>query len=111
MVESFHGALTFQQDRGLWRREYYGGLFTALPFYIAYFAGFIFGRFSSSSNGVPSPTSAFIDGFPLLLLALNVSLTRSLRASYVLLDVNILTVGSKISQLAEVLFQPVTETS
>ena len=35
-VESFYGgALTFQQARGLWRREYYGGLFTALPFYIA----------------------------------------------------------------------------
>ena len=31
MVESFHGgAFTFQQDRGLWRREYDGGLFTVL---------------------------------------------------------------------------------
>ena len=36
MVESFYGGdLTFQQSRGLWRRLYYGGLFTPLPFYIA----------------------------------------------------------------------------
>ena len=35
MVESFHGgALTFQQGRGLWCREYYGGLFTPLSFRI-----------------------------------------------------------------------------
>uniref|UniRef100_A0A7S0ZQK2 ABC transporter domain-containing protein n=1 Tax=Noctiluca scintillans TaxID=2966 RepID=A0A7S0ZQK2_NOCSC len=41
MIESFYGgALTFQQARGLLRREYYDGLYTALPFYIAYFAGF-----------------------------------------------------------------------
>ena len=59
------------------------------------FRPIIFGSFSSFSNGVPSPTSAFIDGFRLLLLALNVSLTRSLRASYVLLDVHLFTVGSK----------------
>ena len=51
MVESFHGgALTFQQDPGLWRREYYGGLFAALLFYIAYFADFIFCSFTSSSS-------------------------------------------------------------
>ena len=36
MVESFYGgALVFQQARGLLRWKYYGGLFTALPFYIA----------------------------------------------------------------------------
>ena len=53
MDESFYGgALTFQQARGLWRREYYGGLFTALPFYIAYCAYFSSMQPSRTSQNV-----------------------------------------------------------
>ena len=73
-----------------------GVLFERWFLHTEQFQTHIFGSFSSSSNGVPSPISAFIDGFRLLLLALNVSLTRSLRASYVLLDVHFFTVGSKL---------------
>ena len=56
MVESFYGGdLTFQQARGLWRREYYGGLFTAFPYYIALdFRGNTFSAFCFHPSGEQS---------------------------------------------------------
>ena len=65
----------------------------------------------SPSNGVPSPTSAFIDGFRLLLFGVK-------RVSYAVIARVLRSPGRKhlhcwlqISPLADVLFQPVTETS
>ena len=55
-VESFYGgALVFQQARGVLRWKYYGGLFTALPFYIALdFRGNAFSAFCFHPSGEQS---------------------------------------------------------
>lgn len=42
LIESFYaGAATFQQTKGLLKREYYDGVYQVLPYYMAYYSGFL----------------------------------------------------------------------
>ncbi|CAE7929762.1 ABCG15, partial [Symbiodinium necroappetens] len=42
LIESFYaGAATFQQTKGLLKREYYDGVYQVLPYYMAYYTGFL----------------------------------------------------------------------
>ncbi|CAE7448742.1 set5 [Symbiodinium natans] len=42
LIESFYaGAATFQQTKGLLKREYYDGVYQVLPYYTAYYMGFL----------------------------------------------------------------------
>ena len=42
LIESFYaGAATFQQTKGLLKREYYDGVYQVTPYYLAYYIGFL----------------------------------------------------------------------